>query len=317
MQFDVSTDTLPERDRFAGWAAAVHHTLGLDAEPSPDAMQPFRANLAGRSSGPLTHLSVAADAHRIAHRTRGTAQPPSDGYRIYCEASVGAWFRLADMEGVTRTGDLVVYDSHLPFETQPRDGYLLTMWLLPRALLEPHLPALGRPLATILSGRSGVEALAASYLDALTLNWDSLSEAAMEPVADTLARLIGIACGAAAAEQSDAVSAGRLAEARRHIERHLADPDLSPASVAAALGIAVRTLHASFEPTGTSFARHVLHRRLEECRAALLGSPGRAVTDIAFAWGFSSLSGFYRGFQAAFGMSPGDLRAASRTRQCS
>jgi len=109
----------------------------------------------------------------------------------------------------------------------------------------------------------------------------------------------------------------RLAEARRHIERHLADPDPSPASVAAALGIAVRTLHASFEPTGTSFARHVLHRRLEECRAALLGSPGRAVTDIAFAWGFSSLSGFYRGFQAAFGMSPGDLRAASRTRQCS
>jgi AraC-like DNA-binding protein len=219
------------------------------------------------------------------------------------------------MEGVTRTGDLVVYDSHLPFETQPRDGYLLTMWLLPRALLEPHLPALGRPLATILSGRSGVEALAASYLDALTLNWDSLSEAAMEPVADTLARLIGIACGAAAAEQPDAVRAGRLVEAKRHIDRHLADPALSPASVAGALGIGVRTLHLLFEPTGASFARYVLRRRLEACREALLSCPTRPVTDIAFGWGFNNLSTFYRAFQAAFGMRPGELRATSRGAQ--
>jgi AraC-like DNA-binding protein len=39
------------------------------------------------------------------------------------------------------------------------------------------------------------------------------------------------------------------------------------------------------------------------------------VTDIAFAWGFGSLSGFYRAFQAAFAMSPGELRAASRGAQ--
>jgi AraC-like DNA-binding protein len=134
----------------------------------------------------------------------------------------------------------------------------------------------------------------------------------MGSVADTLARLIGIACGAVAAEQSDAVRAGRLVEAKRYIDRHLADPDLLPASVAASLGISVRTLHALFEPTGTSFARYVLRRRLEECRTALLGNPRRAVTDIAFAWGFSSLSGFYRAFHAAFGMSPGDLRAMSQ-----
>ena len=86
-----------------------------------------------------------------------------------------------------------------------------------------------------LSGRNGVDALAASYLETLTRNWDSIPEATMGPVADTLARLIGIACGAAAAEQPDAVRAGRLAEAKRHIDRHLADPDLSPAGVAAAI----------------------------------------------------------------------------------
>jgi AraC-like DNA-binding protein len=317
MQFHVSTDDAAERDRFPLWAGAVQSTLGLDAEPAPGALSPFRGTLSGRSSGPLLHLSVAADAHRIAHRPlRGGTQRSLDGYRIYREASVGAWFRIAGVEGVTRTGDLVVYDTTLPLETRPQDDYLLEMWLVPRALLEPHLPALGRPLATVLSGHGGMEALAASYLDALTRNWDSLSEESMGLAADTLARLIGIACGAVAAAQPGAVRAGRLAEAMRHIERHLADPSLSPASVAAALGIATRTLHALFEQTGSSFARTVQRRRLEECRAALQGCPQRAVTDIAFAWGFTSLSLFYRAFQAAFGMASSELRATSRTTQC-
>jgi AraC-like DNA-binding protein len=162
-----------------------------------------------------------------------------------------------------------------------------------------------------LSGRRGVEALAAGYLDALTRNWDSIPEQTMGPVADTLARLIGIACGATAEDQPDAIRTGRLVEAKQYVVRHLADPTLSPASVASALGFSVRALHLLFEPSGTSFARYVLRRRLEECRTALLGNPARAVTDIAFAWGFSSLSGFYRAFQAEFGVSPGALRAGA------
>ncbi len=203
-------------------------------------------------------------------------------------------------------------DTDITSDTHPAGRYKHDLWVLPKALIDPHLPALARPQVVQLSGRNAVDGLAASYLDALMRNWDNIPEQTMGPVADTLARLIGIACGAVAAEQFDAVRAGRLVEAKRHIDRHLADPDLSPASTAAALRISVRALHALFEPTGTSFARYVQQRRLEECRAALLNNPTRPIIDIAFAWGFNSLSGFYRAFHAAFAMSPGDLRAAMR-----
>lgn len=142
-------------------------------------------------------------------------------------------------------------------------------------MIDPHLPALGRPLLMRLSGREGVEAFAATYLETLTPNWDYLPETTTTPVAGTLSRLIGVACDSAAVEQPDAVRVGRLAGAKRHIDRRLADRDLSPASVAAALGIAVRTLHVLFEPSGTSFARYVLRRQLKECRAAgQSGTPG-------------------------------------------
>jgi transcriptional regulator GlxA family with amidase domain len=61
---------------------------------------------------------------------------------------------------------------------------------------------------------------------------------------------------------------------------------------------------------GTSFAKYVLRRRLEECRTALT-SPiaDRSVTDIALAWGFKSLATFHRTFREAFGATAGELRS--------
>jgi transcriptional regulator GlxA family with amidase domain len=76
--------------------------------------------------------------------------------------------------------------------------------------------------------------------------------------------------------------------------------------------MSVRTLHAALERSGDSFAAMVRRRRLSACRAALLAQPTRQVTDVAFAWGFNSLPSFYRGFRAAFGTSPGDLRQTVR-----
>jgi AraC-like DNA-binding protein len=312
MRLQFAVDDMPERQRFTVWAEAVHSTFGMAAQPLPSGPGPFRAKLSGDSKGSLARISIDADAHRISHRTPDIARRSWDCYRIYRESSPGAWFRFPGQEGTTRNGDMVIYDANLPFETQPSDRYKLELWTVPKVMLDRYLPALGRPLAINLSGHGGVSALAASYLNALGHNWDCVSEATMDPVADTLARLIGIACGAAATEQPDAVRAGRLVEVRRYIDRHLADNELSPAGAAASLGISVRALHLLFEPTGSSFSRTVVRRRLEECRAALLHSPQRPITDIAFAWGFSNLSSFYRAFHAAFGMAPGDLRETSQ-----
>jgi AraC-like DNA-binding protein len=146
----------------------------------------------------------------------------------------------------------------------------------------------------------------------MTRNRDSIPEATMNVIADTLARLVGIVCCTAADDQPEAIRAGRLVAAKQCIARRLADPDLCPADVAEQLAISVRALHLLFEPTGIGFIRYVQSRRLEECRMALLAHTDRPVTEIAFAWGFSSFSGFYRAFRGAFGMSPNELCIAAR-----
>lgn len=103
---------------------------------------------------------------------------------------------------------------------------------------------------------------------------------------------------------------GRLQAARAFIENNLTWCELSPATVAQALGISVRQLHLLFEPMGTTFSRYVLARRLERSRVALAGEPDRKVIDIALACGIESSSVFYRSFRDAFGMNPTAYRRA-------
>jgi AraC-like DNA-binding protein len=106
-----------------------------------------------------------------------------------------------------------------------------------------------------------------------------------------------------------AIRIGRLSLARRLITRHLSSAALSPAIVAALLGVSVRHLYALFEATGTSFAQTVTAQRIGESRRLMKEAPERSISQIAFASGFDSLATFYRAFQAAHGASPGDFRA--------
>jgi AraC-like DNA-binding protein len=99
---------------------------------------------------------------------------------------------------------------------------------------------------------------------------------------------------------------------RQFVARNLQRPDLTPASVARAVGISLRQLHLLFEPTGTSFARYVMARRMERARQFLALQPGRPILDIALACGIESSTVFYRGFRKMYGMPPTDYRQSLR-----
>lgn len=82
--------------------------------------------------------------------------------------------------------------------------------------------------------------------------------------------------------------------------------------LAGLIGISVRQLHLLFEPTGTSYTRYLLSRRLEHARLLLSQFPDRSVADIAHACGFDGLSTIYRNFRSALGTSPADFRELNR-----
>jgi AraC-like DNA-binding protein len=229
---------------------------------------------------------------------------------LYQEVSDGAAFQHAGNEYTTRPGDLLLTDPTIPISGRPRSAHNYRRWMLPRAWIEPHLPSGRRPLSAQFSGSHGINGLVQAYLHALDDAIDECDSTELPGVIDNFCRLLAFACGGGAGDQRAATRAAKLQQVKDYIALHLSEPDLTPARVAAAMKISVRQLHLLFEPTGTSFAEHVLIRRLEECRA-MLESPSartRSITDIAYAWGFNSLAAFYRGFGRQFGVSPGVVR---------
>ncbi|MET7475257.1 helix-turn-helix domain-containing protein [Streptomyces sp. NPDC005648] len=94
----------------------------------------------------------------------------------------------------------------------------------------------------------------------------------------------------------------------RFVDRHLADPDLSPETIATAHHISVRYLHRLFQDEGTTVGRWIQRRRLEECRRELTHrAPGRpTIAAVAGRWGFPSAPHFSRVFRATYGMSPSE-----------
>lgn len=108
-----------------------------------------------------------------------------------------------------------------------------------------------------------------------------------------------------------AESAEMLRAIQEWIEERLHDPVLSPAAIAAAHHISVRQLYRVFRPAGTTVARYVRARRLENCRREL-GDPflgARRIGAIAARWGLPDAAAFSRAFRAAYGQTPTAYRA--------
>ena len=314
-RFFVSTDGVPERDRFSYWRDGFGETMaGVTDERNEDLDVPFEASVVGSIGRSVQRFRCRASGHPVFRRERDIARHGyADRIAVYREVRGSSWIRRGGREFVTRRGDLIIADPTVPFEIQALRSYDHEMWSFPRALIDPHLAATQRPRSLHLSSRSGVNTLVLSYLNALGGQLDSLEDDEADTVADNFCRLLAVACGSALGEQRAAIAAVRLEEVKRYIGLHLADPTLTPEKAAAALKLSVRQLHRLFEPAGTSFAQYLLRRRLEECRSALTSpnGAGRSVTDIALGWGFNSLSTFYRSFHRAFGAAPTEFRAAA------
>ncbi|MCX5414284.1 AraC family transcriptional regulator [Streptomyces sp. NBC_00059] len=107
----------------------------------------------------------------------------------------------------------------------------------------------------------------------------------------------------------------RLAQIRAYVRRHLTEPDLRPARIAAAAAhhISERHLYKLCAQAGFSLNRWIIEQRLEGAREELArsSSSSRTIAAVARHWGFSDPTHFSHRFKDAYGISPRDVRAAA------
>lgn len=106
------------------------------------------------------------------------------------------------------------------------------------------------------------------------------------------------------------IAAAQFERARRFVGSNLKSPGLTPDALCAHLGVSRRQLYYLFEPHG-GVARYVRNRRLSACYADLTNvADRRLISSIAYEYGFSNLSSFYRQFHSRYGFSPSEARSA-------
>ncbi|MCW3819002.1 helix-turn-helix domain-containing protein [Micromonospora sp. DR5-3] len=103
---------------------------------------------------------------------------------------------------------------------------------------------------------------------------------------------------------------GLRARVEVFVRRHLSDPALTPATVAAAHHMSLRSLHRLFEGTGTTVGAMIRTERLAGCFRDLADPRLRhlAVHQVAARWGFRDRAHFSRAFRSAYGLSPREHR---------
>lgn len=309
-----STDDLPQRERFTHWREVrAKNIFGVSIDLDKEQHAQFQGSCSAIAVGGASLVEMHASSYHVTRTEQDIARSPSDSLCIYQQLDGGGWFEAGGSEFVVSAGSLATSHSDMPYKTTPTTeaGFHLRLVKIPfarcKALIEREQDLSARPLHV----EPGLTTLFADYFASFVEQAPHLHGAGAEAAVQTLAQLAIVARGMAAPQDErskNAIRNGLLQRAKQAIENNIYRADLSPAAVAGLLGISVRQLHLLFEPTGTTYARYVLARRLEHARLLLRQVPPRPVADIAFACGFDGLSTFYRSFRSAFGMSPADFR---------
>ncbi|MFI9808620.1 helix-turn-helix domain-containing protein [Streptomyces sp. NPDC052301] len=316
----LDTAQLPPAERRAAWSETTEAALMPTRTSFADGSG-MRARIQTMTCGPvqLSELSYTPLTSRRTPRLIRRGDP--ELYQLAWIVSGGQGMEQAGHRTALGPDDLVFYDSSRPFEAMvgPRpdgDDARSLVLQFPRRLLPLREQIVAPQCGRAFSGRSGLgrllcqmlTGLAETHADLTLQDGSRIGATAIELVAALLAHHGG-AQSALPAESRQRVLFEQIGD---FIDAHLNDPDLTPASIAAAHFVSTRYLHRVFHDQGTTVCAFVRRQRLAQCRREL-ADPARQnvpIHAIGARWGFPRASDFTRAFRATMGMTPSEYRAA-------
>ncbi|MFE3740798.1 helix-turn-helix domain-containing protein [Streptomyces sp. NPDC059134] len=247
-------------------------------------------------------------------RTAGQARYDSDeDYRLLLPVAGEMVLRQDDQELrlVPRVGCLVTFAA--PFEILQDASARALILSIPAQEVNGRLNR-SSPLTAGLDLTRGLGRVLGDILAGLHDERATLTGSQFDAASD---RLVELLCMLAAGDNRP-TAPGHLTEVetavRRYVREHTADPDLTGATLARALGWSLRQVQLALHHAGTTPRELIREERLRLVRDRLRASAYRhmTITELAYASGFSSASALSTAFRQRFGVSPRELRHADR-----
>lgn len=298
----------------AYWRHVLSGTLGL-VEPRGELPDRLVVGDVGAVRVAELSASRSSGAHRVARHIR---RDDRDVCKIELIAQGQGVIGQDRREAHLRAGDLTFIDLSRPAHWAMGPIRIVAV-VFPRTLLPLPPREAARLTAVRIPGDHGTGALASTLARQLVRRLDEPS------IAGGGVRLGAAVLDLLVVSLADQLDRPQLAspdtrqrvlaqQVQAFIERHLADRQLSPETIAAAHHISVRYLYTLFAAEGKGVASWVRQRRLERSRQDLLDPAlrDRPVAAIAARWGFTSAAHFSRVFRAAHGLPPAAYRDLGR-----
>lgn len=312
----MATGEVPESQRFEYWLdmiCSIYVQLECD--------RPQEKNLFGEIEfsriGSLDLTELRANVPRV-RRTSLHASRSGEDYCLVQLQQVGRGVVCQDGRiAVVNPGDFVVYDCTRPYELlfEDEEHHVLVL-RLPRTHLEQHVTGLEELTATTVAGDGAAGHLLLSMVSTLRNESDRLHPASAQGVSDAITQMIAAGLRSlphANARRPSNLQSYHIARIKAFVKERLRDPNLSVASVAQAAKLSPDHLARLFRGEPLSLSRLIWQWRLEACRRDLADPrlAQRAVSDIAFSWGFNEAAHFSRSFKEQYGVSPREWRQQS------
>jgi AraC-like DNA-binding protein len=311
-----STDGLEQHRKLDYWNEIAGETFAPTVSDPVDAAT-FSGSLTRTQVGGLRMAEVSSEPNVVRHTLAQVGDTRDALFFLLLQLEGTSINRQDDRDAKLSPGDFTICATARPYEmTLPVPNRRLVIGI-PDGLMRRHLACPDDIVAVRMSGTRGMTGLLSNFIK----NFWACRNDAVEPavalrMSYTLLDLIAAAYSVtphARHEQSSLVAAHRV-RIISYIEAHLRDANLNPTSVAQACKITARYLHHLFTAESETVTQYIQRRRLEECARALIAAPvrGRLVTEIAFDYGFNSLTHFGRVFRNQYGLTPSEYRRAAK-----
>lgn len=297
----------------AAWRREVATSfVALDVHPLGD--EPFWARCSRIDVGEVSVFRIEHAASVVARTPKLVRRGPSDLVKVSLQLEGEELIEQDGRAALLHAGDLAIYDTSRPYTLRFDSETSLLVFTFPRGYLDIPRDELAAVTATAFPLDSPLGRVVNPFLVGLAHSLAELPGANGRRLARTgLDLLMTLLSTQLQQEVRRDPRRQLLHEILGTVDTMLGDPEVSPATIAAAHYISTRHLHALFAEHGITVAGWIRERRLEHIRrdladGALADAP---IARIAARWGLVNPAHFSRLFRTTFGQSPSEYRAAT------
>ncbi|MEO3752672.1 helix-turn-helix domain-containing protein [Streptomyces sp. B6B3] len=299
------------------WRGMLHDCLiELDAIPIGDTGDGagYTGWLRQLDLGCVSLTDVGSDPVRVVRAPRMLVGNQDDFYLLSI-AQEDSSSLIGSVRSDLRRGDAVLLDSTSPFQLRAEELAHHLVLTLPRADVARVVPGSRERVGHRIAAQNPVLRVLRAAIAETHAGGERFDPGVLPELGHVLKELLLSVLRSDELVDPAGVNGllghhAQLLRMRDFIRRHLAEPELSVRTVAAAFGVSARYVEIVFRESGTSPARYIRQTRMEEARRNL-ASPlrrQRPIAAIARSVGIENATVFARMFRHFYDVTPSEYR---------